>query len=171
MSDYYTQETAALKTIIHDTCKITAKQGVINSLKNDSGENYVTDTELSNNYLTKEAAEETYVNKEEIDYVIETHKEDTTWYRKYKSGWIEQGGQITCTETGTQTVTILPMVDANYWVSIQRCGTVENTNNVTLQYQQVINTSTTEFSVYFSTESSTSTATIRWMVSGYSASE
>lgn len=47
MSDYYTQQTAALKTIIHDTCKIKAEQGVINSLKNDSGENYVTNTELS----------------------------------------------------------------------------------------------------------------------------
>lgn len=414
MSDFYTQQTAALKTITHNTCKIKAEQGVINSLKNDSGENYVTDAELSNNYLTKEVAEETYVNKEDVantydsmpllmshwdkkdfvspgwvradgywlsgnlytdaynkivekkakgdtdviaatyvdgiedasnptcylidefnvafrlpfvssvpqiiaqedeviitadaniqwyryysdghleqggeyysnstdnktinfhipfantnywiskqtgingnygdnmyqkyynvfsltpnsfnaatyastggnkfrwfakgeaailppsqwtenvglyfklgntfanadqmdatalsekidsvwnhwtnsDYVIETYEENGSWYRKYKSGWIEQGGQFTGTTVGMQTVTILPMADANYWVSIQRYGTAANGNNAAFQWQQVINATTTGFSAYLSTSTPTSTATIRWMVSGYSA--
>lgn len=26
------------------------------------------------------------------DYVVQTYKSGTTWYRKYKSGWVEQGG-------------------------------------------------------------------------------
>lgn len=27
-----------------------------------------------------------------IDYVVETYRSGTDWYRKYKSGWVEQGG-------------------------------------------------------------------------------
>ena len=38
------------------------------------------------------------------DYVIKTYVSGTTWYRKYKSGWVEQGGS---TMTGSQTVTFL----------------------------------------------------------------
>lgn len=48
-----------------------------------------------------------------IDYVIEsqnpTAENDYTWYRKYKSGWVEQGGEIT---TNINTV-ILPVAMAN----------------------------------------------------------
>ena len=29
----------------------------------------------------------------DMDYVIESYSSDTYWYRKYKSGWIEQGGE------------------------------------------------------------------------------
>lgn len=35
-----------------------------------------------------------------IDYVVESHVEGANWYRKYKSGWLEQGG---IGETGTIT--------------------------------------------------------------------
>ena len=54
------------------------------------------------------------------DYVIETWRSDdgSTWYRKYKSGWVEQGGvtikrSIDCIQT-----ILLPIVmcDANYTV-------------------------------------------------------
>ena len=56
-----------------------------------------------------------------IDYVVEsqlpTAQNNYTWYRKYKSGWVEQGGKGT--GSGTQAV-VLPvtMADTNYTVLI-----------------------------------------------------
>ena len=58
------------------------------------------------------------------DYVIEsqapTADNNYTWYRKYKSGWIEQGG---CVSSGAQTAVTFPkeMADTNYFVSLMFC--------------------------------------------------
>lgn len=38
-----------------------------------------------------------------IDYVVESYNDGTNWYRKYKSGWIEQGGRVTVTSYSTPT--------------------------------------------------------------------
>lgn len=54
------------------------------------------------------------------DYVVEwqmpTDLNNYTWYRKYKSGWIEQGGHIQATATNNfNTITLpQPMGNANY---------------------------------------------------------
>lgn len=55
------------------------------------------------------------------DYVIESQAPSAannyTWYRKYKSGWVEQGGQIAPSNpTNTNTVITLPveMTNTNY---------------------------------------------------------
>lgn len=50
------------------------------------------------------------------DYVIEsqfpTAQNNYTWYRKYKSGWVEQGGYV---DSNTSTVTLpVPMNSSNY---------------------------------------------------------
>lgn len=48
-----------------------------------------------------------------IDYVVESYKNGENWYRKYKSGWVEQGGVANA--GGTVTVTFLKAFkDANY---------------------------------------------------------
>lgn len=52
-----------------------------------------------------------------IDFVIEsqlpTAQNNYTWYRKYKSGWVEQGGIVS--GTGTETITLpVTMADTNY---------------------------------------------------------
>ena len=51
-----------------------------------------------------------------IDYVVESKlptAEDPTWYRKYKSGWVEQGGVA----TAAGTITFLkPFANTNYSV-------------------------------------------------------
>lgn len=59
------------------------------------------------------------------DYVIETWRADdgTAWYRKYKSGWVEQGGRSKAQEI-TMPIT---MRDTNYDVSL--CGECQTTNN------------------------------------------
>lgn len=62
------------------------------------------------------------------DYVVEwqapTDLNNYTWYRKYKSGWVEQGGQQT-SDTGFAGVTVtLPvaMADANYTITATVTG-------------------------------------------------
>lgn len=59
------------------------------------------------------------------DYVIETWcaPDGDVWYRKYKSGWVEQGGRNT-----SQQITLpLEMRDANY--DIQLTGVCSSGNN------------------------------------------
>jgi len=57
----------------------------------------------------------------DIDYVVEwqapTSENNYTWYRKYKSGWVEQGGKINSVTAYNTTVVkdlIIPMNDTNY---------------------------------------------------------
>ena len=58
-----------------------------------------------------------------VDYVVEkqdpTSANGYTWYRKYKSGWVEQGGTMTFPTAGTsmatKTITFpIAMADTNY---------------------------------------------------------
>lgn len=47
-----------------------------------------------------------------IDYVVESYSSGTEWYRKYKSGFIEQGGRTTGSGVQTTTVNFLqPFAD------------------------------------------------------------
>lgn len=50
------------------------------------------------------------------DYVIETQlptaENSYTWYRKYKSGWVEQGGETT--EKSDTVILPISMADSNY---------------------------------------------------------
>lgn len=63
------------------------------------------------------------------DYVIEwqtpTADNNYTWYRKYKSGWVEQGGQLKLDELTSETRSIsLPVQMANnqYWCGFSWIG-------------------------------------------------
>ena len=50
-----------------------------------------------------------------IDYVVESYRDGTTWYRLYKSGWVEQGGRGTSSGVGFTTITLpKEMADTNY---------------------------------------------------------
>lgn len=48
-----------------------------------------------------------------IEFQVPTAENDYTWYRKYKSGWVEQGGRTST--SGTQTLPVT-MADTNYTV-------------------------------------------------------
>lgn len=57
---------------------------------------------------------------EERDYVVETQaptsENGNTWYRVYKSGWVEQGGQV---EGSSVTATLpIPMADTLYNITV-----------------------------------------------------
>ncbi|MCQ2582033.1 MAG: hypothetical protein MJ170_03570 [Alphaproteobacteria bacterium] len=63
-----------------------------------------------------------------IDYVIEsqapTAENNYTWYRKYKSGWVEQGGKTT-----SQKVTLpIEMSDTNYNIQLTGICSIDNNN-------------------------------------------
>lgn len=50
-----------------------------------------------------------------IDYVIESGSNGSQWYRKYKSGWLEQGGFCA---RGISIVYQKPFVDSNYALTV-----------------------------------------------------
>ena len=59
-----------------------------------------------------------------IDYVVESQvNEDGSWYRKYKSGWLEQGGSVTGVSQSTTPYTLLkPFAGTNYKVLVSPSG-------------------------------------------------
>lgn len=58
------------------------------------------------------------------DYVVESQvNADGSWYRKYKSGWLEQGRLVTGTSTAQNAYTLLkPFASANYKVLVSAVG-------------------------------------------------
>lgn len=76
-----------------------------------------------------------FANTDMIDYVIE--KQDPvagnnyTWYRKYKSGWVEQGGLYTnpsATSSGYTQSLPVAMANANYQVTVSVFTSTPNVN-------------------------------------------
>jgi len=70
-------------------------------------------------YTTSIATLDTF-KAEVLDYVVATQtptsSNNYTWYRKYKSGWIEQGG-LCVNSSGDGTVTLpIAMADTNYTI-------------------------------------------------------
>ena len=75
------------------------------------------------------------------DYVVESYNDGTNWYRKYKSGWIEQGGVAT-----SDNVTLLkPMENANYSVYMSQAY---NDVDYSAYSAQPHNRTTTSFSYF-----------------------
>ena len=53
-----------------------------------------------------------------IDYVVESYRNGTEWYRIYKSGWVEQGGRRTDVFEAGVTVNLLkPFLNTDYMVT------------------------------------------------------
>ena len=110
-----------------------------------------------------------------IDYVIESKlptAQDLTWYRVWKSGWVEQGGRYTLTNQGSgQGETIaLPkeMADTNY---IVLCGPVSNTDNWPLAWCPLQHRTTTTINLDGTGNYTGAyrTITIEWEVKGQGA--
>ena len=69
-----------------------------------------------------------------IDYVVESKlptDEDPSWYRVYKSGWVEQGGTITHTDSQSisQTINLIKPMLNNYY-SLNCISGSETSNDV-----------------------------------------
>lgn len=59
-----------------------------------------------------------------VEFQLPTSQNDYTWYRKYASGWVEQGGTTHATTRGEQTPAqvnlAITMSDGNYYVNCQK---------------------------------------------------
>lgn len=68
----------------------------------------------------------------DVDYVVESKfptDSDPTWYRLYKSGWCEQGGETEATESTGYTVSLLKQFQSvNYNIQIT-CKSSGSTGN------------------------------------------
>ena len=68
------------------------------------------------------------------DYVVESQvNADGSWYRKYKSGWLEQGGLVASTSgaTGTVQTFIKPFANTNYTLTATARGRFDLTFLIT----------------------------------------
>lgn len=53
-----------------------------------------------------------------VEWQAPTAANNYTWYRKYASGWVEQGGYYTLTATAYETINLpISMLNTNYFVS------------------------------------------------------
>ena len=134
---------------IHDEivaidAKITAL-GDISTLRDDVTTN-------SNNIATNTGNITTLDTRTEgmIDYVVAsqapTAENNYTWYRKYKSGWVEQGGVIQGDNT-TKTI-MLPIPYASGTYSITFGYTSSNGGNLTRIATGMTSQNSTSFSCY-----------------------
>lgn len=101
-----------------------------------------------------------------LDYVIEsqvpTAENNYTWYRKYKSGWVEQGG-IDTTSYITFPVT---MLDTNYTVT---CGIYLINSDIGSATVMYGDKTTTGMRVYIRWDGAGSNGERCWQVSGFAA--
>ena len=74
------------------------------------------------------------------DWVVEsqlpTAENNYTWYRKYKSGWVEQGGAFTASTGGTRLSIIypVPMANTNYCALFGETDDATNNQFIQLRF-------------------------------------
>ena len=104
-----------------------------------------------------------------IDFVVDwqnpTADNSHTWYRKYKSGWVEQGGIFDMPSKGYQSITLpIEMADTNFSAHVTRvAGTSTSAIDCWIQSPKTSNSTTTL--VYYGA----SQTGLSWSVSGMSA--
>ena len=125
-------------------------------------------TELSNGKADRNLLNTT----DNVDIVIEsqfpTAENGYTWYRKYKSGWVEQGGIVFPTTTTPTRVSItLPVIMSSNVYSVQVTGGDNVADAGVFSYYT--NTTTTGFEILHSHTTSSPTIGDSWQVNGMSA--
>lgn len=110
------------------------------------------------------------------DYVVEsqmpTADNGYTWYRKYKSGWVEQGGIATTNRSNATPITLpVEMADTNYIPFIQGRTALDGYSNATWQVMPVNTATSTQTSTLFYAQASITGYDLRfsWQVSGMAA--
>ena len=107
-----------------------------------------------------------------LDYVIEsqtpTAENNYTWYRKYKSGWVEQGGHYNGNITAgnsTQITMPITMADTHYNISVTG---EQYSNNWAYAVVKDGTVATSTFDIYVGAASSTDKVkSVYWQVCGF----
>ncbi len=106
------------------------------------------------------------------DYVVAWQnpnaENDYMWYRRYKSGWVEQGCGLTQQESSTVVTHTLPieMSNANYTIMITGNRPTSTTGGYSMGVDDV---TTTGFKTRGSTNGSSTANTFSWYVCGVGA--
>lgn len=106
-----------------------------------------------------------------IDYVVQSKfptDSDPTWYRLYRSGWVEQGGVYILpnnTATNVQITFPITMGGTNYCVTLG-CGETDNNTSAFLHYNT---RSTTGMYLYINPTANGRLVGSCWEVKGMSA--
>lgn len=107
-----------------------------------------------------------------VAFQTPTAQNNYTWYRKYASGWVEQGG-IATTDGSNATPITLPveMVDANYIPFIQGRTSTDGYGNATWQVMPVNTATSTQTSTRFYAQASITgyNLSFGWRVEGMAA--
>lgn len=113
-----------------------------------------------------------------VDFVVESQEPTSangyTWYRKYKSGWVEQGGtktfdKINANAAREQTVSFpVQMADTTYYVAPATFITDAGNSTTLRNYRNTRNTTGLIIGMY-TTNTLANTFVIQWMVSGRAA--
>lgn len=103
-----------------------------------------------------------------VDFQAPTAENNYTWYRKYKSGWIEQGGQISGSSSVTKPVTLpVAMADVNYYVGVViESYSANATYNIAVKNRQ-----STGFDIgsWYNSNSALASGKLLWTVKGMAA--
>ena len=109
-----------------------------------------------------------------VDYVVEkqdpTSANGYTWYRKYKSGWVEQGGTVTTASDTSASVTLpIPMAPNQFFITNSSRQPINNWSAVPTVKKGEDGTKITVAIVPASGTGAWVSGTIDWQVSGMSA--
>ena len=104
-----------------------------------------------------------------IEFQVPTAENNYTWYRKYKSGWVEQGGTRSYSNAEeVKTITLpITMADSNYTLQLTRKDGSAAESDTSYNRQQYYSKTTTGFSFMWSMNNRQSA--IDWLISGMAA--
>lgn len=120
-----------------------------------------TQTALENTagITTEEMNNKVNIGHEVIEFQEPTAANNYTWYRKYRDGWVEQGGNVNGGTSMTATFPI-EMADAHYTVAY---------GNMSGTYEQVRTDAKTTTSITIKNSNGGGTVSTDWQVSGMAA--
>lgn len=101
-----------------------------------------------------------------VEFQLPSSSNNYTWYRKYASGWVEQGG-VKANNNGNATTVNLPveMSDTNYTVQLTPSGS----NYIGLQVWYGVTTKNTTSFIFYLDGSSQDPQNGEWEVKGMAA--
>lgn len=112
--------------------------------------------------------------QDEIDYVVDwqrpTEENSYTWYRRYKSGWVEQGGRVIVYNNSNATVTLpIVMAGTDYTITLGQKTSNQDTFYTNQAGIVAYATSTMVLTNRRMNGTATHDLEIHWMVCGYAA--
>lgn len=127
-------------------------------------------TELSNVLINIENNNEKISDFEtNYDFVVESWRDGTSWYRKYKSGWVEQGGFIPYRVAGWVTVSLYVPYQTTYY-SLSGGGHTNDTSCSTNPFKVSFkDKTTTQFMTAYSDDNTLNAGAWTWYACGQGA--